>query len=70
MLTKEQRRHIKGCLKGIDRAAFATTTNTSKAMAYKILTGNASISAVRAKEIEKLTGGLVPAKVLRPDVFE
>ena len=70
MLTKDQIDKIKQSLKGIDRASFAAKIGTSKGMANKILTGNASISALRAKEIERKTDGLVPAKLLRPDIFE
>ena len=69
MLTREQKSRIKQYLRGVDREAFAKKLNISKGMAAKILTGNASISAIRAKEIERVTDGLVPAKILRPDVF-
>jgi DNA-binding transcriptional regulator YdaS (Cro superfamily) len=70
MLTNDQREKIKQSLKGIDRTSFAIKIGTSKGMANKILTGNASVSALRAKEVEKRTDGLVPAKLLRPDIFE
>ncbi len=39
-------------------------------MIDQIATGKKTVSAQRAKQIDRLTNGQVPAHVLRPDIFD
>lgn len=62
---------IKEAFKGVDRAKLARDLKVAnRTYIDQIAAGFTTVSPKRAKEIERLTGGIVPAKVLRPDIFE
>lgn len=71
---------VKEAFEGIDRAKLAEALQGLKGSAGKkhictrnyidqIVGGHIVVSAKRAREIERLTLGRVPAKMLRPDIF-
>lgn len=60
---------IKKAFKGINRKQLAKSLKTSRAVIDLIATGYSKVSPRRALQIERLTGGKVRAKILRPDIF-
>lgn len=63
--------NIKIAFQGINRVWLANALKvTNRNYIDQIAAGHVSVSAKRAKEIERLTLGRVPAKLLRPDIFD
>lgn len=62
-------KHFKELFKGIDRKTLARALKTSRNVVDQFIGGFRQVSPRRARDIEKATGGKVPAKVLRPDIF-
>ena len=69
--TDAQRKNIKKAFAGIDRKiiARAIVKSGKRNLIDRIAGGTATVSARRAVEIERITFGKIPAKVLRPDIF-
>lgn len=55
--------------KKISRGDLARSLGSSRNTIDQIAGGHIIVSAKRAKEIERLTLGKVPAVILRPDIF-
>jgi DNA-binding transcriptional regulator YdaS (Cro superfamily) len=51
-------------------AAFARAIGVSKTAVKKMKTGEIRITAERANQIERVTGGFVTRHDLRPDIFD
>ena len=67
--TALDRQLIKMSFEGLDVQTLAIALNCSKVKISQIKNAHCVVSARRAKEIERLTKGQVPAAVLRPDIF-
>lgn len=69
MDTKKER--IKKAFEGLDRDLIAQALGLARRnYVDQVATGNCKVSAKRARQLEKITLGKVPAKILRPDIFE
>ncbi len=64
------RLQIKESFKNIDRAKLVKALKSSENTVDQIANGLLIVSPKRAVVIETLTGGKVPAVVLRPDIFK
>lgn len=68
-LSASDRKQIKKSFKDIDRSKLVKSLKSSKNTVDQIANGLLAVSGTRARRIEVLTGGKVPAAVLRPDIF-
>jgi len=60
---------VKTAFAGVDRAGLAKKIKSSRNTIDQVAAGLLTVSAKRARDIEKATNGMVPASVLRPDIF-
>ena len=61
---------VKKAFQSVDRDALSRKLGSSRNTIDQIACGLILVSAKRAKEIERETCGLIPAKLLRPDIFD
>jgi DNA-binding transcriptional regulator YdaS (Cro superfamily) len=70
-MIKKEKDELRKAFNGINRNDLAKQLGTSnRNLIDQIASGNTQVSAKRAKAIERITFGKIPAKVLRPDIFE
>lgn len=70
MLTEKMRQGIREAFRGIDRDALCAALGIMNRNVLDQIAGAfKQVSALRARRIERATGGKVPAAVLRPDIF-
>ncbi len=55
---------------GVTQTAFAGQLRVSQGLVWQWLKGRTPITAERAVQIERATGGLVTRHELRPDIFD
>ena len=67
--SKAHKSRIRKHFKGVDRKALVRKLKTSHSYIDQVATGHKVVSALRAVTIAKFTGGMVPASILRPDIF-
>jgi len=67
---KANKAALKKVFEGIDRAKLARDLGKNRRNYIdQIAAGLVDVSPTRAKEIERVTYGRIPAAVLRPDIF-
>lgn len=54
----------------ITQKEFAQSLGVSQGLVWQLMNGRCRITAERARDIERVTGGKVAAHELRPDVFD
>lgn len=60
---------IKKAFKGIDIKRLVKALGSTDNTFSQVVNGLIVVSPLRARQIERLTGGQVKAEVLRPDIF-
>jgi len=68
--TKAHRVALQKAFIGIDRIKLAKAVGSSYAVITQYAGGFKLASPKRALKIEKVTDGMIPAKLLRPDIFD
>lgn len=64
-----ERKGLEKVFEGMDIKDLAFRLKTSPSVVYNIKYGLRRVSALRAIEIEKVTGGKISRALLRPDIF-